>query len=168
MSIFFFLPTLSLVWSWGGCWSLSQLHRRRWLTPLEFSAHLSIWGFGTLLSGTSAVLWRCPIISSNFCPKPRLEPRTFCFSAQSPSLGYHRTLEHSILHWFGLCGLKIAPSWICSDGHIVVLKCFYIDLSKLLWSSLTSLGVDTLLNTWYIQFKIFTEEKLFFCNSTYI
>lgn len=52
----------------GVCWSLSQLHpgERRvgpWVScQLITRPYMSISGFGTLLIGTSAVLWRCPFV----------------------------------------------------------------------------------------------------------
>lgn len=71
---FFFLTAIFLVGLQEECWGISQLH--------ELPAHCR--ALCTLLKGTSAVIWRClgtssaTSTSSNFCPKPRLEPRTLC------------------------------------------------------------------------------------------
>lgn len=49
---------------------------------------LSIWGSGTLLKGTPAVLWRCPGTSlatfSTFVCKPGMDPRTLRLSGSVP------------------------------------------------------------------------------------
>lgn len=55
----------------GHCWTAPQLIA---------GPDLSIWGSGTLLKGTPAVLWRCPGTSlatfSTFVCKPGIDPRT--------------------------------------------------------------------------------------------
>lgn len=54
---------ISLLGSWGGCWSLSQLQMGEGgYVP---QGHMqAFWGVDTLLKGTSVVHWRCPGCSS--------------------------------------------------------------------------------------------------------
>lgn len=57
-------------------------------SPAHCRTHLSIWGSGTLLKGTPAVLWRCPGTSlatfSTFVCKPGIDPRTLRLSGSVP------------------------------------------------------------------------------------
>ena len=99
----FSLPHFPL---WGhreGAYSLAHLHTGK--GGLHRWSHLVIktFGFGTVLNCTLAVLWRCPIIFPTFVHNQGLnqEPP----ASQPSSLVYHRCLEHSFFHLFGLCGL---------------------------------------------------------------